>query len=88
MIDPNYRFTLPRAARTGQMAEQKRIETPPPGLMGFIDHKMSYAPRVYELHRRRGNDFMARFVRNAQDEIQEQFDKALTLAMQDIARAV
>jgi hypothetical protein len=88
MIDPNYRFVTPRSQRTGNMAELKRIDTPPPGLRGIIGHKVEYAAPVYEYHEERGNDFMARFVRKTEDDINDRFENALQKATDEIARSV
>lgn len=86
MIDPNYHFILPRSQRTGHMAARKTHDVV--GLRGTISHQVDYAQRVYELHKRRGNDFLRRFISNTQPKIQAAFSASLDKAVDDISKRV
>lgn len=77
MIDPNFDFVLPRAARTGRMAASTTEGIHIGKLRSTIGPTVNYAQHVYDYHRRRGNNFLKRFADNNEDEIQAVFTQRI-----------
>lgn len=89
-IDRNFQFKLPRARRTGQLAQSFAYGRyiAPDGLSASIGPTVRYAPHVYFGTSRgiRPNRYMDRIARAAEPHVNRHFNKAADIIVSKIAK--
>lgn len=87
-IDKNFRFKLPRSARTGYLAQSFGFgrHISPSGLRATIGPTAHYAPYVHEGTSRgiSPNPFMERIADAAEPAVNDHFGKATELIVRDL----